>query len=122
MSDPISQDPVLRAFVAIAADGDAIPPRGMSSLHSALRRTADDLAMAGRPIERVVSHVKSMATKAGIRESHGQLVADAVLWAIAYYYGEDDVEVITAPDRYRRRQPHSIETLEPPGLEVFRAD
>src|SRR5262249_27619006 len=78
----LRQDPLLYAFRTIADAGAAIPPCCLTILDVAVRRTAKEMRLAGRPIERVVTHVKSMATEAGIRESHDRLIADAVLWAI----------------------------------------
>jgi hypothetical protein len=44
------------------------------------------------------------------------MIADAVLWAIAYYYGDRDVEPIASPARYRRRR--SSERVVPVPIDV----
>ena len=126
MASDVHQDFLLQAFRAISADGDAITPRRVMALHLALCNTAESMRVAGRPIERLVAHVKSMAGSAGIRESHDRIVADAVLWAIAYYYGEDNVELITSPAQYCRQRRESGEravpiAVDPEGMATARA-
>jgi hypothetical protein len=102
MAQSLRQDPVLLAFRTIADAGASIPPHCLTALDVAVRRTANEMRLAGRPIERVVAHVKSMAADAGIRESHDRLIADAVLWAITYFYGEDKFQPVPSPSRYDR--------------------
>ncbi len=119
MVDSISQDTLLQAFRTIGVAGDTIHQRCVIAVHEALRTLADDMRRAGRPIERLVACVKSTATVAGIRESHDRIVADAVLSAIAYYFGDENVGLIPSPDGYRSRRPQSIEQSIPPGLDLF---
>jgi hypothetical protein len=114
MVQSLRQDPVLHAFISIANGGAAIPPRCLTALDVAVRRTANEMRLAGRPIERVVAHVKSMATDAGVRESHDRLVADAVLWAITYFYGDDKFQPMPSPVQHGRG--HIVERVVP--LEV----
>jgi hypothetical protein len=103
------QEALHQVFRSIADGND--PARYMKTLHLALRTTADDMRLAGRPIERVVAQVKSTAKSAGIRQSHDRIITAAVLWAIAYYYGEDHIEQMAPPaqDHVRR----SRETIAP---------
>jgi hypothetical protein len=70
------------------------------------------MRLAGRPIERVVAHVKSLATEAGIRESHGRLVQDSLLWAITYFCGETSLEPNPSPARYSYRSSERTVPLE----------
>jgi len=85
MAHSLQQDPLLSAFRAIASADAAIPPHYLSALNVAVRRFTGRMWLAEQPIERVVAHIKSMATEAGVRESQDRLVHDAVLRAIAYY-------------------------------------
>ena len=112
MAQALRQDPLLHAFRTIADAGAAIPQPCLTALDVAVRRTANEMRLAGRPIERVVAHVKSMATEAGIRESHDRLIADAVLWAITYFYGEDKFQPITSARYDRRRIEERVVPLE----------
>jgi hypothetical protein len=89
-----------------------IPPHYLTALDLALRQTADDMRLAGRPIERVVAFIQSAATEAGIRESHDRLVQDALRWAIAYYCGEDRFEPIPSPAQSRQRSSERTVPLE----------
>jgi len=103
---------LLGAFRALANIGDTIPPQHLTALDLALRQTADDMRLAGRPIERVVAHIQSMATDAGIRESHDRLVHDAVLRAITYFCGEDRFEPIPSRAQHRHRSSERTVPLE----------
>jgi hypothetical protein len=102
MARSIRQDSLLDAFRTLAHAGDTIPPQCLTAIDLALHQTADDLRRAGRPIERVVAHIQSVATEAGIRESHDRLVQDAALWAITYFCGEDRFETTPSPGQCRR--------------------
>lgn len=86
---PGLHDAVLRALKAIAAERDALTPVCVASLYEAVTARADDMRRAGQPIERVIAHVKALASEAGVRETHDCLVTSAVLWAIDYYYRGD---------------------------------
>jgi hypothetical protein len=92
MAHSLQQDPLLNAFRAIANADAPIPPHYLTALHVAVRRFAGRMWLAGRPIERVVAHIKSMAAEAGVRESHDQLVDDAVEWAVTYFRGGSSLE------------------------------
>jgi hypothetical protein len=89
VSESESHDAALRAFKAVAAERAALSPICVASLYEAVTNTADDMRRAGQPIERVIAHVKALASEAGVRESHDCLVTSAVLWAIDYYYSQD---------------------------------
>jgi hypothetical protein len=104
MPPALLQAALLQAFKTIAGADDAVTPRSVMALHLALSRTAENMRVAGQSIERLVAHVKSTATAAGVRESHDRIVTDAVLWAIAYYCGEDNVDLITWPAKYCRQR------------------
>jgi hypothetical protein len=100
MAHSLHEEPLLNAFRAIANVDAAIPPHYLTALRVAVRRFAGRTWLAGRPIDCVVDHVKSMAAEAGVRESHDLLVEDAVLWATSYFYGETRLDPIPSPARY----------------------
>jgi hypothetical protein len=102
MAPSVRQDRLLDAFRTIRVAGSTIPPHCLAKLGDALRQTADDLRLAGRPVELVVAQVKLMATEAGVREWQDRLFHDAVLWAITYY-GETMLDPIPSSPRYRHR-------------------
>jgi len=112
MARSTRQDSLLDAFRTLAHAGDTIPPQCLTAIDLALRQTADDMRLAGRPIERVVAHIQSVATEAGIRESHDRLVQDAVLWAITYSCGEDRFEPTPSPAQCRPRSSERTVPLE----------
>jgi hypothetical protein len=113
MARSLQHDPLADAFWAIANTGATIPPHCLSALDIALRQTANDMRLAGRPVERVVAHVKSLATETGIRDSHDRLVQDALLWAITYFCGEKTrFEPNQSPARYSRRSNERTVPLE----------
>jgi len=102
MAHSLQQDPLLSAFGAIANADETIPPHYLSALNVAVRRFTGRMWLAGRPIEHVVAHIKSMATEAGVRESQDRIVQDAVLWAITFY-GETMLDPIPSSVRYGHR-------------------
>jgi hypothetical protein len=112
MARSIRQASLLEAFRALASVGDTIPPHHLAALDLAVRQTAGDMRLAGRSIERIVAHIQSVATEAGIRESHDRLVQDAVVWAIAYCCGEDRFEPMPSPAQYRSRSSERTVPLE----------
>jgi len=83
-----SQRALLIAFKAVAADGAARNGTDVS-LYRALSETADAMRKAGEPIARVVACVKALASEAGICETQDRVLANAVAWAIRYYYRSD---------------------------------
>lgn len=54
MARLLQQEPLANACRSIAKTRATVPPHCLSALDIALRQTADDIRLAGRPIERVV--------------------------------------------------------------------
>ena len=89
MSESQSNDALLCAFEAVATAGVALTPICIASLYKAVTDISEDMRLGGASIERVIVRIKTIASEAGVRETHARLVTSAVLWAIDYYYRED---------------------------------
>lgn len=102
MSELRSHDALRHAFRAIAEGGIAPTSLSVPSLYLALSDAVDEMRKAGVSIERVVNRVKALASEAGIRETHDNLVTNAVLWSIDHYYRDEDTELLLRAKRERR--------------------